>query len=114
MDEDAMSEENMEEIESSEVSDFDDYEPDSEEGEQGGPASPPLPLEGEDEGVDIEQEDFTRLISAFQNEPVADTRDALPRSTAWKQSMEAEMESFHHELRDVNGFVRKGKVGAHH
>lgn len=82
---------------------FDEYEPDE------GPAPPPASLPEDDELADIEQEDFTRLIHAFQETP-ASKHAPSTRRNAWKQSMEAEMESFHHELRDVNGYTRKNKV----
>lgn len=82
---------------------FDEYEPDE------GPAPPPATAPEDDELADIEQEDFTRLIHAFQETP-ASKQAPTSRRNAWKQSMEAEMESFHHELRDVNGYARKNKV----
>ncbi|KAL4400990.1 transcription factor TFIIIC complex protein [Malassezia pachydermatis] len=62
--------------------------------------------------MDIEQEDFTRLIHAFTDDPTHTKKgpSTAAKSSAWKQSMEAEMESFHHELRDVNGYARKHKA----
>lgn len=82
-----------EEIESDASSD--EYEPDE----------APQPEEGEE--VEIEQEGFTRLINAFTNEPSGRSERT---KNSWNQSMEAEMESFHHELRDVNGYARKHKA----
>ncbi|WFD30193.1 hypothetical protein MSPP1_001210 [Malassezia sp. CBS 17886] len=90
----------------SDASDSDEYEP-----EDGGAARPPADVADE---VEIEQDDFTRLISAFTSEPAGGGRrkDARPGDarSSWNQSMEAEMESFHHELRDVNGYTRKRKA----
>lgn len=81
--------------------------------------APPLPrtetAPGEDEVVDIEQEDFARLINAFTEEPSGGAEPRRPGrasgagKSSWNQSMEAEMESFHHELRDLNGYARKRK-----
>ena len=85
---------------------FDEYEPSDDEDEYVQEAPPSMA--DNDEEADIAQEDFTRLIRAFQDEPGAEKGTASKgssarSSSAWKQSMEAEMESFHHELRDVNG-----------
>lgn len=70
------------------------------------------PQEEEDEEVDIEQDDFTRLIHAFTDDPARQDAEPAPRrnTSKWNQSMEEEMESFHHELRDVNGYTRKHKA----
>ena len=92
---------------------FDEYEPSDDEDEYVQEAPPSVA--DNDEEADIAQEDFTRLIRAFQDEPGAEkgtaSKGAAARSSsAWKQSMEAEMESFHHELRDVNGYTRKNKT----
>ena len=90
---DVSEEEELESMDSS-----DEYEP------------PPEPVEEEEE-VEIEQEDFTRLIHAFTDEPSKRGGAEAPRKgkSKWNQSMEEEMESFHHELRDVNGYARKHK-----
>lgn len=92
---------------------FDEYEPSDDEDEYVQEAPPSVT--DNDEEADIAQEDFTRLIRAFQDEPGAEKGTAskgaaVRSSSAWKQSMEAEMESFHHELRDVNGYTRKNKT----
>lgn len=98
--------------------DDDAYVPQS---RQGGPQQTGRPADDDGEVVDIEQDDFTRLINAFTSEPMPDNasgewqtpgkRGQAPAGKSqWNQSMEAEMESFRHELRDVNGYARKGKV----
>lgn len=93
--------------ENSDASEFDEWEPSGDERQ-----APPPGADAEDDVADIAQDDFTRLIHAFQDEPHAQKTHTASgnRSNAWKQSMEAEMESFHHELRDVNGYTRKNKT----
>ena len=77
---------------------------DGDDGDDGGAPAPPAEGDGE---LDIESEDFNRLINAFSEDPGA--RRAPRKPSSWTQSMEAEMESFHHELRDVNGYARKSR-----
>ena len=102
----------------SDSSAFDEYEPsedDAEDDEDIENSTTAARQERNDEEeilTDIGQEDFSRLISAFQDEPITHEEEILSqrgKGNAWKQSMEADMESFHHELRDVNGYTRKNK-----
>mgnify|MGYP002759310666 FL=1 len=97
---------------------FDEYEPseddaeDDEDIENSTTAAHQERNNEEEILTDIGQEDFSRLISAFQDEPITHEEEILSqrgKGNAWKQSMEADMESFHHELRDVNGYTRKNK-----
>lgn len=90
----------------SEESEGDDFASDASSDEY---EPPPEPVEEEE--VEIEQEDFTRLIHAFTDEPGKRSTDGTQRKgkSKWNQSMEEEMESFHHELREVNGYARKHK-----
>ena len=84
-----------------------EYDDGDEEGEAVAGAGAPSPPPDADGELDIESDDFNRLISAFSEDPGA--RPAPRKGSSWNQSMEAEMESFHHELRDVNGYARKNR-----
>ena len=84
-----------------------EYDDGDEEGEADAGAGVPAPPPDADGELDIESDDFNRLISAFSEDPGA--RPAPRKGSSWNQSMEAEMESFHHELRDVNGYARKNR-----
>lgn len=104
--------------ESDEDEEEDDYESESgsassfspsEDEAEAPPTSVPTDAAAADELADIEQEDFTRLINAFASEKPGDRSGEYRPAGAWNKSMEAEMESFHHELRDVNGYARKNR-----
>ncbi|WFD05863.1 hypothetical protein MVES1_001197 [Malassezia vespertilionis] len=98
-------EEELEQLEEDSHS-SDAYEP--EDGGESDASQASIPPADDDGVVEIEQENFTRLIHAFTNDP-SEKKGAKGRNPTWTASMEQEMESFHHELRGVNGYARKSK-----
>ncbi|WFD41783.1 hypothetical protein MPSI1_000419 [Malassezia psittaci] len=102
------------ELEDDELSDGDSTEEGFESQQSSDEYEPPpeLAVEERDDGVEIEPEGFSRLIHAFTDEPSGEHEERGSQSKAkskWNRSMEEEMESFHHELRDVNGYARKSR-----
>ncbi|WFC97699.1 hypothetical protein MYAM1_000418 [Malassezia yamatoensis] len=99
LEDDEISDDNSMEEEFESQQSSDEYEP-----------PPELAIEERDDGVEIEPEGFSRLIHAFTDEPSGGSGERGSQSKSkskWNRSMEEEMESFHHELRDVNGYARR-------